>query len=265
MTVEELQRQDDEALADYMWRRLRLEPPVDPPLADRHGAEPPEQFPIDAARNVPAFHGRLVLAVRDNLRRLAELQAVNGTLWADAVANQQVASLAYLASRLPAPELIEPLYTLACAWFLDLSDLPDDLDDGRFQVLRTLALLQRDATLAPFWETLWARGPRSVRGLTIVGWARADRDRALQHLGELIGTEGVDLPATLWALVAPSGPGVPAIAEAVKRLSVALQKKVTYALRRAGADADTLRAFRVTAEDAHALYARHASRAPRRG
>ena len=244
MTVEDLVELDRPALAGYVRRRLRREPPLDPPLDDRHGAEPPEQFLIHAAREVPGLHQALVQAVRDNLGELARQQAADPACSSHPRTNQHIASLAYLATRLPATELAQPFYTLACSWFLDAGELPEDLDDGRFHVLRALAMLQRDATLAPFWENLWRMGPRSVRGLTMFGWARADDGRALQHLDELIQTEGIDLPATLWALAGPDGPGVPAMAEAAAVLPDALRRKITRALRSAGADAETLRRLR---------------------
>jgi hypothetical protein len=79
--------------------------------------------------------------------------------------------------------------------------------------------------------------------MTIYAWARADSRRALEHLGELVDTGGIDLPATLWALIGADGPGVDAVAEAAAPLPHASRKAIVRALRRAGADGATLRAF----------------------
>jgi hypothetical protein len=78
MTFAKLQKLNRQNLSDYVWRRLRLEPPIDPPLHNRFGEEPPEQFIFEAVKNSQeeSFRRPVLDAIQDNLSKLA-LQAVS--------------------------------------------------------------------------------------------------------------------------------------------------------------------------------------------
>jgi hypothetical protein len=245
MDAEHLAQLSDSELADYLWRRLRLEPRIDPPIADRFGPEPPEQFLIQAVRQSgsPGLRARVVEAIKDNLRRLANIRSTSANdLWLDSTTDQQIASLAFLASGLDAQELASALYEFACPWILGGAGYAGELTDGQFHILRALAELQPEGVLAGFWESFWERGPRSSRGLIFFAWARADADAALRHLAELIRSEEwIDLPATLWALVGPRGPGLRKFAESTARLPPELRGRVRGDLQIAGADDAMLR------------------------
>ncbi len=52
-------------LTDYLWKRLRRERPLDPPLAIRFGPEAPAHFllKVEAETDDRSFHARLMQAV----------------------------------------------------------------------------------------------------------------------------------------------------------------------------------------------------------
>jgi hypothetical protein len=237
---------DSSRLADYLWRRLRLEPPLDPPIAQRYGPEAPEQVFLEALTRAPngRFRERLVHAVGENLQRLARQQAALDTSPTDPVTDQQIASLAFLATELEAKNLVSPLYLLACSWLMSASDPSTEITDARFHILRALARLQADAKLEPFWRALWEKGPPSIAGLSFCGWAYADPPAALAHLAELadLGSE-IDLPTTLWSLSRAYRPGLSDVAAAAARLSASQRDALRRALAEAGADAVMLRDF----------------------
>lgn len=251
MNREELRQLDEPALTEYLWRRLRLEPPIDPPVVDRFGPEPPEQFPSEASdeSTESSFRPRLVAAIRQNLRRLADQQASSPeVIWDDPVTDQQIASLAFLASSLGAGELVSALYSLVCSWLMDKPSDGGEWAAGRFHILRTLAELQSDASLAGLWKSLWDQGPTSMRGLIIFAWARADADAALARLGELVETgDEIDLPATLWSLIQPEGPGVITLSKAAARLALSTRNALRQGLSDAGADTTVIRDFDLSA------------------
>jgi len=251
MNLEQVRQLEVPELADYVWRRLRLEPPIDPPLSDRFGTEPPEQFLIQAVEegDFPEFRGRLLAAIRDNLRRLVDLERESPEpIWLDAASSDQVASIAYLVAEVRGTELLEAIYQVICSWMLSPGAARGELTAGQLHLLRTLALLQDGGCLARFWEDLWQRGPRSVRGLVMFGWARAYPQDALQHLAELVETESeIDLPSTLWSLVGSHGPGIFLLAEFTRRLAPDQQGRIREALAQAGATDAQLRDFDYTA------------------
>ncbi len=238
-------RLTDGQLADFLWRRLRLEPPLEPPLNDRFGHEAPEEFLIRAVERDQALRSRVIRAIRQNLRRLGVVQTGSTEpIWLNPTVDQQLASLAFLASNLNATELVSTLEKVAWMWVLPDPLEPTDFSDGQFHVLRAMARLQSGDRLAKFWDDLWEHGPRSARPLALFGWARADASHALEHLGELIESESdTDLPTTMWALVRPGGPGLGPVADAVANLPDDLRMKARRALQVAGVDAATLDEF----------------------
>ena len=153
MDADALRQLDPAKLADYLWRRLRLESPVDPPISERFGQEPPEQFVIQTVKKADdrGFRTNMIAAVRDNLRRLAVMASASSEpVWDDPVTDQQLASLAFLASGIESTELVDALYTFAGCWTLgDMSDVRA-FSAGQFHVLRTLAFLQADGGLDKF-------------------------------------------------------------------------------------------------------------------
>ena len=155
-----------------------------------------------------------------------------------------MASLAFLTASLEAGELLGPIYGVVCSWQLSGGATIGQFTSGQFHLLRTLALLQKDASLARFWEELWNTGPRAAAGLVIFGWARAYPDDALERIGELVDlADQIDLPATLWSLIGRRGPGLFKLAEFCERLSSEQRQTIRQALETAGADAGQLRDF----------------------
>lgn len=236
MNVQGLQKLDQRGLSDYLWRRLRLEQPADPPLGVRFGPEPPERILIEAWKQSEgsSFRAALVDAVRDNLRRIVDLERSSGQpAWKDDVTDRQLASLAFLTAAVDCKELVHPLYLVIESWGISPDFGGRDFTPGQFHLLRTLALLQDGRSLAGFWEDLWAKAPPSYRGLVIVGWARAKPDEALGHLEELVDTGGsIDLPATLWGVVHAAEVGWPKFAEYAVKLPAEARKGVRAALEK---------------------------------
>ncbi len=245
MNVQGLHELDQRGLSDYLWRRLRLEQPVDPPLGERFGPEPPEQILIQAweQSGESPFRAALVEAVRDNLRRIVDLERSSGQpAWEDGVSDEQLASLAFLTAAIDCKELVDPLYRVIVSWSFSPDFGRRDFTPGQFHLLRTLAMLQDGGRLARFWEELWAKSPPSYRGLVIYGWARADPDEALGHLEELVDTGGsIDLPATLWGIIGAPEVGWPKFGGYAAKLPADKQQVVREALKEAGAEEQELK------------------------
>ena len=149
---------DQEQLNDLLWRRLRLEEPLDPPLDRRFRMEAPEELFIEAWRQSEPpepFKRKLQRAIRENLRRAIQLTA-GETL--DASDNEQLASLAFLADAVNARDLATDFYTAAL-----YADVKDGINEQtRFHLLRTLAGLQTDQRLIPYWKQLWESFHHSI-------------------------------------------------------------------------------------------------------
>lgn len=249
MNFDEVSKLKPDDLADYVWRRLRFDPPVDPPTSDRFGPEPPERFLIQAAGRADGdqFRTTLVGALEKSLvRLLREAAASETSIWSDSVTNEQLASIAFLSSAIDARELVERLYNVVVSWVIAPNAQRRGFTSGQFHLLRALASLQEGPWLAKTWKGLWQEAPRSMRGLIIFGWARADADEALNGLGELVDMEGqIDLPSTLWSLIGPKGPGVSRVAEFARKLTEPMQHRVREALATAGADESQLARFAI--------------------
>ena len=252
MDVATLRAQTTDEIERYLWLRLRREGEMDPPIAERFSEEPPEQFLFRAVRETgdQALRGKVIEAIRRNLRKLAVQQtASDRPIWRDPTTDQQLASLAFLASALEASELAS-LHELACPWMLADVEQQSDLTDGQFHILRTLAQLQKDSRHAGFWKTLWETAPASARAIVFFGWARAD-PAALLNLPRLLESVGsIDLPTTLWAIAGPLGPGLVALAQAARALPAGARAVVRSALETAGATPVMIRDFDLTAEEA---------------
>lgn len=240
MNAEELRQLDEPALADYIWKRLRRESPLDPPLASRFGDEEPEQFLIHTAESSEgqSFRRRLLDAVIDNLRRWTEHRVTSSEpLPEDQISDEQLGSLAFLISELEARELVQPLYLAACSFLMDGASSPAALTFGQTHAVRTLAHLQNSSWLAPFWQGLWENGPRSLRGLVLFGWARADTEEAFSRLAELVDcADEVDLPDTVWSLLGPEGPGIQALAKGANLHGQSVKQAIHDALIAAEAE-----------------------------
>ena len=248
MDAAQLRRMDQAELDKYLWGRLRLES-MNPPVSSRFGQEPPEQFIFEAVKQADdlQFKSRVIKAIRANLAQMARLAAPSHEqFWNDRTNDQQLASLAFLSNALEAVELTESLYAMACSWLIEPGRWSPTSPDERFHVLHSLAQLQQGPRFAGLWEDLWEHGPRTIRGLTMFGWARADAVKALEHLGELVEMKDeIDLPATSWSLIQDRGPGLRRVIEASARLSAKRRKILRSALATAGADDRTLQTFDV--------------------
>lgn len=269
-------------LMPYLSRRLRGET-LDPPLGHRFGDEPPEQFPLEAAKKDAEFRDRLIsvvdmqidyFAISQHLARhfcsdLSSLHSRNiragrpfwgswrpltGEYWKldqpasegkfvpwDDVDDEQIASVAFMASALKDPELHYNLFSLGFNIFD--SDSSAIIVGGQFHVLRALAFLQygskrqteHPSRLADAWEKLWHNGPRSTRGMSIYGWAGTDEQAAMKQLGDLIDTDEIDLPTTVWTLIKnQGGPGLLAVANAAAELSQEQRDKLQQAMAKSG-------------------------------
>ena len=133
MDVATLRAQTTDEIERYLWLRLRREGEMDPPIAERFSEEPPEQFLFHAVRETgdQALRGKVIEAIRRNLRKLAVQQtASDRPIWRDPTTDQQLASLAFLASALEASELAS-LHELACPWMLADVEEQDDLKARR--------------------------------------------------------------------------------------------------------------------------------------
>ena len=244
MTSDELRQLDRQGLAAYLRKRLRGEPPIDPPIDWTRRQEPPEEFVLEA---VPvgdaAFRERLLYAIRENLRTLVGHAMGEELPWdpADATTDQQIASLAFLVSSLEAAELVPSLAQFALQWLDSACTGDAAVTDGQFHVLRTMAQLQSDARLGSVWRDLWENGPTGLRGLAIFGWANAEPGAALSHLPELLELEpDVDVNGALWSLVTESGPGINAVADALEHLPPQIRQDIADRLEHDGADAAVL-------------------------
>lgn len=278
MTSDHLRQLSLLDLFSYLGRRLRCETPVDPPITDRFGQEPPEQFPLQAAKKDAEFRARLISVVDMQIDYFAISQSLTGyhcsdlsslhsrnirvgkPFWGswrpltgdifasegkfvpwDDVDDEQIASVAFMASALKDPELHYNLFSLGFNIFRSESD--DVIAGGQFHVLRALAFLQSGSKrqvdhprrLADLWEKLWHNGPRSIRGLTIYGWAGTDEQAALKQLGDLIDTDEIDLPTTAWSLIKnQGGPGLQAVSDAAAELSLEQLDKLQQAMAKSG-------------------------------
>lgn len=246
MDAEDLSQLDRPALTDYLWRRFRLESPVDPPL-DPRGDEEPEQFVIEVFGPDGAGSRRTLADAMDKtFVKLAGLQAVApDPAEFDATTDNQIASLAFLIAELRLKEAIQRLYVFACSWFAgDSPQTMHALSFGQQHLLRTLAQLSVPGMYTDFWRDLWENGPRSLRGLTIFGLARANEAEALKELDELAASAGdIDLPATVWSLQAPEGPGLISLAKAAAHSKEETRDSLRKALVDAGAYEHILRDF----------------------
>jgi hypothetical protein len=239
MTPEELRRLGAAELADYLWRRLRLEEPVDPPLDKASRDEPPEAFVIDVMRveETPEFRQRLTRAVADNLTRLARLYDHNAP---DNTSISQLSSLAFLSAEIGDTALGHRLYSFA------LGLMPDDhntmliAEEALYHTLVALARLQNGEAYVAFWEKVWRDGlsPR-LKAVAVYGLSFADPNRALELLPEIIADDEIDLSLVAWNLAThPSGSI--SLGVAASGLSHRSTAKLRKALTDAGADAHML-------------------------
>lgn len=248
MNYADLTQLGNDQLAEYLWKRLRLEGVIAPPLAERFRMEPPEDFLIGALGHAdPVLRERLTAAVADNLGRLA-LLALDKQI--DAISSEQLASLAFLCSAIADSRLAHPLYLFSVALLQLRANAPELVDAALFHLLRTIAQLQNDRGLIPFWEQLWIELPVGrLRAIAFYGLTHADSSRALARLEELVSDERIDLPVVAWNL-ATEYPGIIALGKAAARLPHGKRNRLRAALVTAGADDDLLQDFDLHADEA---------------
>jgi len=247
MDQKTLQSLSAENLSEYLWRRLRYEGPMDPPLDRRTRVEPPEDFLLRTFQQTGdrAFRERLTESVEDNLTRVLALIASEGVSSATA---EQLASLAFLSSAIGDAKLGYTLYLSAVALLSSRAPSSPSLNVALFHVLGAVADLQNDARLTPFWETLWERAKAGeLRAIAYYGLVRADSTRALELLDELVADERIDLPVAAWSL-ATEAPGIFDMAKAAASLSSEHRARLRSALIAAGADDDLLQDFDLHSE-----------------
>jgi hypothetical protein len=226
----------------YLWRRLRLEEPMDPPLDRRFRMELPEDIFLRAARpegSASPFRARLLRAVEENLRRSVRATG-GGDL--DDQDNEQLASLAFLAADLKAHELHQAFYKAAL-----YAGAADGVAEGTyFHLLRTLAMLQQGTSLIPFWEGLLQDSRPGIRAIAYLGLSWAGTAQLLRHLPQLLCDKALDLPPIAWHPAAET-PGAAALGRAARDLTVTQRARLLEALKEGGADHDMLRDYSVRA------------------
>jgi len=233
--IEEL---NQEQLNELLWQRLRLEEPLVPPLDRRFRMEAPEELFIDAlaqAERPITFKTRLQRAIGENLQRSIRLTA--GTNF-DPTANEQIASLAFLANEIEANELAQDFYRAAI--FTGAAE--GVAEQTRFHLLRTLAGLQANKQLIPYWKQLWASGESTIRAIAIYGLSQIDPEGILELLPEILADDQLDLPPIIWHL-ATERPGTNALGRKARQLSEANRNQLRDSLAIAGADDSLLRTF----------------------
>jgi len=240
---------DQEQLTDLLWRRLRLEEPLDPPLDRRFRMEAPEELIIDAWHRhgqTSGFKARLVQAIRDNLGRVMQRTAGKAL---DVSDNEQLASLAFLTDAIGADELTQDLYKASL-----YAEVAEGVDEQtRFHLLRTLAGVQTGRRLIPYWQELWTSPQAGIRAIAFYGLSRANPQAALDLLPELLADQALDLPAIAWHLIS-NGPGPAELGKAARRLSPSEREHLKEALLAAGADSNALQAFDLQAGKATNLF-----------
>ncbi|MGQ0664870.1 MAG: tetratricopeptide repeat protein [Pseudomonadota bacterium] len=261
MDARELASLNREELAAYLWRRFRLEAPVDPPLDRRFGMEAPEEFVFHALQGNadPALRARWIGAIRDNLATLALSLVARD---ADAACAEQVSSLALLAIDIEAAELAYDLYLVAAGSLMEAGTQGKLPDEALFHVLHAVARLQPDARLVPFWENLSTHMAPGIRATAYYGLSRAGPARAMDRPAEIIADEALDLPPIAWHLARES-PGIIALGEAAGALRPKLRDELRTALIEAGADDAMLRDFDAPAAELDRLRGEIAAAAER--
>jgi hypothetical protein len=242
MNAKELRQLSESELADFFWRRFRLEPPLDPPLDTVSRDEPPEAFVIETLYRYPddCFRRRVSQAMMLNLKRLA---VENNQSQFDESSAIQLASLAFLAGELKDRTLGHPLYAFALNWIFDNLEVGSPTEEALYHILIAVASLQNGPGYVPLWLTLWENinSPR-LKAVAVYGLSHADPKKALDLLPEVLSTSDIDLPTVVWNL-ASEPLGSVELGIAAGRLSPSDQGKVRDALVFAGADADKLANF----------------------
>jgi|GEM_PF-4976107 len=222
----------DDALAEYLWRRLRMELPLAPPLNRRHRMEPPEAFVIKAwerASDQESLRERLGRAIKANLERIGPLTSAP-----DPVTAEQVSSLAYLAAAVEPPGLLRDFFDRAKALMTACSSSELLL----FHLLRATARLQEGDRLTWFWQDIIISSglPAPVRAIGWYGLSRADGEQVGNQLNVLADDPEVDVSLVMWHLTRET-PGVNLLAQAARSvLSRPQRDRLTQALIKSGAD-----------------------------
>jgi hypothetical protein len=239
MNAKQLRQLSEPELADFCWRRFRLEPPLDPPLDTISRDEPPEAFIIEKLYSCAndGFRRRISGAMMLNLKRLA---VENSQGQFDEASARQLASLGFLAGELKDSSLGHPLYAFALNWIFDDPEVGSPTEEALYHVLIAVASLQNGPGYAPLWLALWhdISSPR-LKAVAVYGLSHADPKKALDLLPEILSTGGIDLPTMVWNL-ANEPLGSVELGLAAGKLSSSHQRKLRDALIFAGADAHTV-------------------------
>lgn len=245
--TERIRAMTDTELTEYLWHRLRLDEPVDPPLDHRFGQEPPESVVIAAWRHSnddPAFADRLVRAIRANLRSLTpQLDRLPD----DPAMREQLASLAFLAGEVGAKGLVPDLAEVAHDLWAQLRADPGGallINNPLFHVLNALSDLDDSADLAPLWrDILAASGNRGLRTIAWFGLSHTDPEGLLDRLSEVVEDRTIRLANVAWPM-AHRYPGIARFAKAAREhLTPEQRARLRVALVEAGADPGVLRDF----------------------
>lgn len=242
MDTKTLRRMNEDELAAYLWRRLRLDPPLDPPLDRRFRLEPPEDILIKAfeEKQNKAFKRRIGNAIKDNLQKLI-LEAQNRPI--SNVSSDQLASMGFLATEIGASELAHPFYGFCTANQVGRNKRYLFNETALFHLLRAIAKLQNNDLYVPFWLDLWKGSVNpAIRAISYYGLSLSNPEIALSLLEDVIVDDDLDLTAIAWHLTTES-PGLLDVSTASARLSDDQKSKFRTALEDAGADEIMLSEF----------------------
>jgi hypothetical protein len=238
VTADTLVDQSDEELSGYLWRRLRLEAPLNPPLNDdKMGLEPPEEFIIRAVKarvDDEAFVARIHRVIQDHLQRLLPILDSRNP---DPAAPEQLTSLAFLAEHIGARSVVNSLHTL----LLTLRVQNTKGDDSVLAPLQALA--DAVTTLAPtlpgkaFWETI-VDGARDagLRATAFDALVDNDLEAAMERLPRMVDDPDADVGLIAWNL-STTVPGPQRLGQYMARyLDRRQQDYLLDELSRSGAD-----------------------------
>lgn len=226
----------------YLWRRLRREGALDPPLNQRFHLEPPEEFVYLAWKAAPdgSFADRLREVLAAHIARLVPLAA---NLANDAAVARQIGSCAILTELTGARSAKRDLFLLAAVLWEYYQGGLRRARKPLFHVLEALGVLRDDPMLEPFWKEIIDHADDSgLRAIAYYGLSKANVGAAMDILGRIMGDEEIDHIGVAWHL-ARETPGPMELGQAAARLPDHLRDRVRNSLEEAGADLALLRDF----------------------
>lgn len=243
VTIQDIRGMSREALSTYVWRRLRREQPLDPPLADRHRMEAPEEILIHALRDFDDadFAMQLENAIRDMLDKLA-VSPVSG-VGISPGHDEALASIAFLARSTKRRSLASALYQFVVPSFGRRGQPLSFSVHAVYHLLHAAADLQKGQLLVPFWMEVIDSPRPSHRAIGYYGLMRADPSMFnSSFLAKAAQDDDIDLGTFVWSYVR-EGPGAADLGKAASALSLGIQNTLRHALVAVGTDEHTIKQY----------------------